>query len=400
MALLVFLEPLDTCFFRDARSFGVDESTFAASGIPNGLTLYGALGSFILAEHEVSVSDFAAGKVPDDIRRKLGVYSSDLQDTVMRLQGPLLAAPSIDGQLQPYFSVPANLMTVRGRLRGRPYLALPADEHYMDGKKWDLDESIPGVRALRFPDPGDSALKLQQTAGYLCTRLLNQFLDGRLNTMAGGNAREESDFFLRENRTGNHVDRSSRTVTEGYLFATQHLRFKDALAGNRYAKAGLAVTIEGPEAGDLQDGIVFLGGERRRARLSCLALNDRLIPRSSHVIESISQKKRFFIYLATPAVFRNGWHRIPWPFDQNAVLVGAAVNKPARLSGWQRGGTGAGGRPRSFYRAAPAGSVYFFEAPSWTKDQFRAMYDRFHCSESVSEVYPAAGFGVALIGTW
>ncbi|MGQ9921902.1 MAG: type III-B CRISPR module-associated Cmr3 family protein, partial [Desulfobacca sp.] len=49
MALLIYVDPLDTCFFREARAFGAAASTFAASGPPIGLTLYGALGSLVLA---------------------------------------------------------------------------------------------------------------------------------------------------------------------------------------------------------------------------------------------------------------------------------------------------------------------------------------------------------------
>jgi hypothetical protein len=90
---------------------------------------------------------------------------------------------------------------------------------------------------------------------------------------------------------------------------------------------------------------------------------------------------------------------LPAEFN-GAEFVGAAVNKPQYISGWQRDGKGTGGIPRHIKRLAPAGSVYFFKADKWDNLQFEKLYKKYHFGESLSEEYPDAGFGIALIGVW
>lgn len=395
MALLVYLEPLDTWFFRDARAFGAGESTFAISDIPTGLTLYGALGSQVLARYQVSLHDFAknTGRVPEQVKEKLGDYDPQLASPKYRLQRPFWTFTSPFGQPELYFSPPANLFgpdEPRGNIRVS--LALPEP---LGNRKWDLNHAFKNLQPLRLPDPD-----LQPLIAYLNQNSVRQYLAGNLRILGNGNYRKEEELFGRENRSGNRIEPEAWTVAEQYLFFTQHLRLKDELTGNFYRTAGLAVVAPNLEPDDLRSETLFLGGEKRRARISCQALAGKLVPEDSGVLEAISNEKRFLLYLATPAIFHKGWYREPWPFGDGVRLVAAAVNKPGRLSGWERGGRHAGGKPRPFYRLVPSGSVYFFEAKDWSFEQFQEMYQRFHCGESLSEVYPAAGLGIALVGIW
>jgi len=235
---------------------------------------------------------------------------------------------------------------------------------------------------------------------------LRSFLAGRLATLRGadGPSWGEEELYDRENRSLNRIEPGSCTVAEQFLFFTRHLRGRDRLEGNIYRCAGLAVVAHNLEPDDLGASTLFLGGEQRQVRITCRHLESKLVPEDPLVLAIIQERKRFLLYLATSAIFNQGWYRQLWPFPEGALLVGAAVSKPGRLSGWERGGGHApghaGGRPRPFYRLAPAGSVYFFEAPEWRPEQFSSMYRQFHCGESLSEKYPAAGLGIALIGAW
>jgi CRISPR type III-B/RAMP module-associated protein Cmr3 len=357
MGILVFLEPLDTCLFRDARSFGVEENTFAASELPSGLTVYGALGSMVLEKHGVSLGDFVYDKAPRPLTLKLGRHSADLASNHFRVHGPFLAVPRGREGMTAYFPAPANLMFCKGAGQSvRTFPSLPrGDEPGQEGK-WDLSSDHPTVRPLRLPPNPGYTVEWEESHGFFSQSLINTFLKGDLRLIQRGDYYEEEDFFLREDRNGVHIDPVSRTVVEGYLFGTQHLRFKDSLHGNRYAKAGVVVLAHNLEADDFEDCCVFLGGERRQASVKVLGERDNLMPEDADVLNRIVERKRFFFYLACPAVFNKGWCRIPWPLEDGACMVGAAVRKPGKLTGWSRGSSRTGWEyPRKLHRTAPAG---------------------------------------------
>lgn len=397
MAVLVYIDPLDTCFFRDARAFGAAASTFAASGQPTGLTLYGALGSLVLAKHGCSLQDFVKGQANPSLQAKLGKYEAALQHNTFAIQGPWLTYTQITGARELFFPPPANLW-----VSGPPdrqstlHFIYPQEKEGLGGVAWDL-AGYPNLRPLTLPQTLPGAWPPEPGSAYLSQAAIRQYLAGSLRSLGG--SRAESRFYLRESRAGNRVAPESWCTAEAYLFFTEHLRFQEELSGNVYRRAGLAVVANTLEPADLGDGCLFVGGERRQAVLGCEDLTGKLIAEDPQVLQTIQEKKRFLLYLATPAIFSQGWQR-PWPFPAGVQLVGAAVGKPLRLSGWSRGQHHAGGRPRPFYRAVPAGSVYFFEAPNWSPDQFQEMYTTFHCHQSLSEQYASAGLGVALVGVW
>jgi len=398
MSLLVYLEPLDTCFFREARSFGAEESTFAASGPPTGLTLYGALGSQVLACYGESLQNFVNHRAKDIIREKLGTYNPELQNNDFAIQGPWLTYTSISGHTELFFPPPANLW-VSGPSGNQTALHLiyPEEKESWQGKQWDLAMETPCLRPLALPQPALGAWPPEPGAAYLSATALQQYLAGGMRRL--GHSYQEKHFYVRESRAGNRIEPSSWTTAEAFLFFTEHLRFRDALSGSVYRQAGMAVVATNLTPDDLGAASLFLGGERRQVGIRSETLVGKLIPEDPNILATIVDKKRFFIYLATPAIFSQGWRR-NWPFEAGAELVAAAVPKPIRLSGWNRGERHADGNPRPFFRLAPAGSVYFFEALEWEAGQFQSLYTRFHCQESLSEKYASAGLGVALVGAW
>lgn len=146
--------------------------------------------------------------------------------------------------------------------------------------------------------------------------------------------------------------------------------------------------------------IISLGGERRKAMIK-LKKPGETVSAQPEVLEMIKKQKKFFIYLATPAIFKNGWNINLNSKFKGAVMVGAAVNKPIYISGWKTSEKGYGGEPRPIKKAVPAGSVYFFEGDSsWNEDSFENFYKKYNFNESLSDEYPSAGFGIGLIGSW
>jgi len=370
------IEPMDTLFFRDNRPFNAGEETTAEFNFPSPLTFFGAIGNTVLnSASKEEFSKFLRGKYNHPT---LGTYDENLINTPLKLKGPFLHR---DDEI--FFPPPANMWIRKsGKKPFTYYTSLPYQVNWL----WDVKSEK--LRPLKIPES-----EMKPLDEYISKKVLIQYLSNSLPpTMQ---ARSEDDFFAKENRYGHALSRESRTVEEGFFYTATHLRFKDKLEGKTYIATGFILIAEGIEKTDLPDEVISLGGERRRAKIS-VQNSVKFIPEQPEVLKTIKEKHKFFIYLATPAIFNNGWYGdFAQKFD-GAVMVGAAVNKPMYISGWKV----SEGKPRPIEKAVPAGSVYFFEAESWKDDQFKNLYEKYHFRESISDKYPSAGFGIALIGSW
>ena len=380
MTVALYIEPLDTLFFRDSRPFTAGEDTFAESTLPSPLTMYGAIGSYYLDSHNHSLDDFMKGSVTT----KLGSYSRDIKGGVFTIKGPFLCFDR-----KPYFPAPANLWVYGD---GKSPLIL---KPYKDirGRRSDLGELHPVV----FDWDGE----IEPCKGFITISDMQTYLSGGKKSWRL-NSRAESDFFLKEGKVGHQINAPSRTVKEGMLYSVRHLRFRDTAQEQlRYKKASLLVVIDSVETVDFTEKIYCIGGERRGVVFAPVENSSKLVPEDPNVLNKICESKRFFIYLASPAIFKGGW-RPAWISSDfvGAEMVSAAVNKPQYISGWVRSGKGAEGQPRPIKRLTPAGSIYFFKADGWDDKKFYSHYKKYHFGESLSDEYPDAGFGVPLIGVW
>jgi CRISPR-associated protein Cmr3 len=186
------------------------------------------------------------------------------------------------------------------------------------------------------------------------------------------------------------------------LYSARHLRFQDGIVPDgHYHRASLIVVVDKLEAEDFPQKVFNIGGEKR---LACFMPVDDCFSsfrNMKEVVNKIKKRRQFFVYLVTPAIFDGGWQPKKWPAEfDGAELVGAAVNKPLYISGWQRSGKGMAGSPRELKRAVPAGSVYFFKMENWDDQCFEALYTKYNFGESISSYYPDAGFGTIFIGAW
>ena len=369
------IEPIDTLFFRDARSFSAGIDTVAEFEFPSPLTFFGAIGTAVLDNTgSTDLKDFVNKEHP-----KLGKYDSELKNTIMKLKGPFLHKED-----ETFFPPPANLW-VHGEKPYTCYVSKP----YKTGWKWDIKKEH--IRPLKMP----SIEKIKPIDEYISASVLAQYLSNSLPQALPSSTKPEEDFFLREIRYGHAISKKSLTVCKGYLYTSTHLRFE----GKKCVKNGFTLIAEGIDELDISNKTIFLGGDRRKAMITVCNAN-KLIPAQPEVLKKIQSAKRFFIYLTTPAIFTNGWYKdLPKEFN-DAVMVGAAVNKPLYISGWKKSGKGFGGEPRPIRKAVPAGSVYFFEAESWDDGKFETFYKEYHFGESLSDEYPSAGFGIGLIGSW
>lgn len=375
MPLNVYIEPIDTVFFRDNRPFEAGVDTYADSILPSPLVMFGVVGSYYLERQGISLGDFITKG-----DNKLGKYDEELKECKLKIKGPFF---KFGDDL--YFPTPFNIWISEGS----HYVLKPRKDFDM---QWDIQHPC-----LRPMDVSCLKPKSKPFEEYINIEVIKSYLS--MDDIVFYNTRAEDEFFLRENRVGHELDPSSSTVHEGQLYISKHLRFTERIEDKSIKKAKFLVFVEGLDKGDFKEMTTSIGGEGRMAKIYAQEATDRLISYDNDILNKIKTSKKFFIYFITPSIFRNGWHG--WHSDlDGAKMVGACVNKPVFISGWVRNRGGAGGKPRSLLKATPAGSVYFFYAEKWDDNKFQEIYFKYHCNESLSDYYPCAGFGTALIGAW
>lgn len=378
------LKPLDTLFFRDSRSFNAGEESTADFNFPSPLTFYGAIGNAILEDtSEVNRIKFVSGEYKHP---KLGKYDEKLLNTPLKLKGPFLQKGE-----KTYFPPPSNLWI---EVTGRPYVPHVLFPYENNQCMWDISDKK--IKPLKIPDV--RGLELKPLEEYIPVEELIKYLAGKLDQFSTLSSEPENSFFTQETRYGHVISKYSKSPEDHFLYTAIHLRFKEQLRKQKLIESGFTIIAEGIEESDLHNKIITLGGERRKVTVKCK--NNKLITENPEILREIQSKKKFFIYFASPAIFKNGWRmELPSEFS-DAVLVGAAVNKPLYISGWKTNKNDFGGQPRPIKKAVRAGSVYFFEANSWNNEKFTEFFEKYNFGASLSDEYCSAGFGISLIGCW
>jgi CRISPR-associated protein Cmr3 len=222
----------------------------------------------------------------------------------------------------------------------------------------------------------------------------------------------------KEERTHVQLDADTGSADEGNLFTTVALPLMylerydtkpDAAFGDRCSPITLAarVTANGwcDETVARLNTLHPLGGERRLVHWKATTTN----PWTCHqtVSDALAGKECVRMFLATPAIFRDGW-KPGWLNDQltgtppgsnvTLKLVGVNIERWRAVSGWSLADLPGQPRgPKPVKRIVPAGGVYFFEvingsAAALTMGWLEPMSD--------DEQDRRDGFGLAVWGTW
>lgn len=196
-----------------------------------------------------------------------------------------------------------------------------------------------------------------------------------------------SEKLFMEPRVGIEIDRNSKVSKDQRIYTTLCIRPKPEIR--------LAVEIQGDIP--IEQAVIRLGGEGKLANA---------VRSACHLdMEAEPGNSRYFkLYLATPAVFRNGW--IPgwinrenntgyFSFRNKAVnvkLMGACVGKPLPCGSFGYVKDDKTGerkyRPRELRFAVPAGSVYYFEL---RKGKYEDAVKLFH-NKCISDYRDGLGF--------
>jgi CRISPR-associated protein Cmr3 len=370
--------PRDTVVVRDGRSFDAGADASAESVRPWPSTIAGAVRAVYDAEPEA-------------------------------VRGPVLARESGNGGWLSYFPVPADVVR---RASGGPrgYLLRPDPE--LAGIVSDLGDQVAGLLSPP-PDLG----KVEQVSGWVDAEALAGYLRGDLpaigfeldkdtkGTGGTGGAKglrryraprsgladpDPREPLVPEARVG--LARRDRTARDGYLYQAVHLRPRDGWAF-------LACCDLPPDWTRVAGGRAPLGGRGRTADVTDVSGQPGTgWPQAPGDFPG----GRVLLYLATPAIWPDGWRP---PIPPGARLAGAAVPAPQPVA---TASPHAARRERTSVLetvtlrwAVPAGAVYLLEftdpeaAGTWAVTQHARPL-----GPPLAERLDTAGFGVVLTGRW
>ncbi|MFZ5996175.1 MAG: type III-B CRISPR module-associated protein Cmr3 [Nitrospirota bacterium] len=368
----LFIEPNDILMFRDGKPFSGDDDHFARGSFPPPpSTVYGALRSHILSTAWPEFSTFADknGVIPEHIKQEIGTPAEKGALTIKLFA---IAKKNSKG-IEQYFPMPRDIAKDKGKENGGVYILKP-DNKLQDTVMTDLPS---GLQHLWHPTED----ALEAAAGFLSSSEMWEYLIGNIPKST-----DADKIFKTEERTGIGKSRTTRSVETGRLYSVEYFR----LNGN----CGFAVEVGNtkllPESGMLR-----LGGDNRSARYSTVSWNDI---QGEPIKKKILETKRFKLILTTHAIFTNGW--MPGGIDDKTMegsingiavrLISACIGKPIGIGGFDM----AKGMPKPMKKAAPAGSVYYFELKDSNVDNlFGKLW-----LKSISDEKSQEGFGITLIG--
>ena len=303
--------------------------------------------------------------------------------------GPLLVQLSPDGDRLTELFLPAPADCVwfadnQGKVWGRRLRPRRADA-MAAGATTDLgsDAELPGFEDLHGFDP---KAKPKRGRPFWPAAALFEWLsaptDGIEESKVGAIGELE-----REIRHHVAIDPSTGTAADGALFGTEGVRMtrtRDDDGVKVFERLALMAGWTG--TGELVQGVVAIGGERRTAFLATRGKQGRELIAPPKWLGSLRRNDRARVLLCTPAIFANG--ALPKSIA-GARVITARVDRPEVVSGWDF----AENAPKPTRRMAAAGSVYWVEVPDdvWA--------ERVWCSNvSDNEQAQRDGFGLALVG--
>jgi len=418
----LFIEPQDVLLFRESRPFTAGESFWARSVFPPlSLPFLGALRSKAIIERGVSFDEYGEavrGGAPTEEAQTLYEQIGGYDDYgPLRAVGPFPALKE-ESHTDLYFPLPTNLAEREERATRRDKVDSPVRLALEEEPPWTgIKTNMPHATHQTATEPlyfwsSDQPVGETERA-LLPARQLLHYLNGD-NLPSWGLDRTLQE---RERRVGIALS-SEGTAREGLLYTVEFIRMLGKDFGKAPSeparRAGFVLGLRGAEATGLLEAetkLLTLGGERRVASYEEIELTETMetLLGGNSVVDTLADEKkgrtRFLLYLATPAVFRQGWRPdflndlddagSPFPHSRGDLsfrLIAASTDKPTSLGGWDLGR----GQPRTMYRALPAGAVYVFETKDpLTEAQAQRLREEFHVQPFHADVPEADADGMA-----
>ncbi|MDR1482972.1 MAG: hypothetical protein LBI74_10125 [Synergistaceae bacterium] len=259
-------------------------------------------------------------------------------------------------------------------LNGVPHFPAPADTVFIkEGeplKSLELREND-GLSSLSVPYQlwaGVDGRVSPPDKRYISLNTLREYLRGGLNDIPSVPL---SDYISSESRIGIYRERETRAAEDAMLFRAPLTR-----TSGRSGRLEILVNIDGID-GVAERGLLRFGSHGKTA--SFRASGAQIAPELG-----ASEGNAFKIYLATPAIFQNGWY----PEIPGAELMTAAVSGYDSVGGFDI----KKGRPKPMRRAVRAGSVYYYKCAGNADELFKLH------GTSISNERAEDGFGICYIG--
>jgi CRISPR-associated protein Cmr3 len=313
--------------------------------------------------------------------------------------GEVLGTPTEPGSFRlAWFS-----LARRAGANVEPVIPLPADlvaeqddnllylNPQLLSERLQASHSTPQLTVLQQLKTSKSEGGLWLNGAGLASYLRGEPLQEQEHTIA------RSKLWATDARLGIALDPTTRAAQEGRLYTTEGIA--------PHKDTGFLAVISGADELIPKEGLIRLGGDGRGARIEPCQV--RL---AEPDWDRIRREKRFRLILATPGLFEKGWRLSGlsgsgvWtgPVGISATLVSAAVLRAQVVSGWDL----AQWKPKPALRAAPAGSVYWFEAPNadgatLVRELRRLISEGFgYLSAYPDKTRIAEGFNNVMVANW
>lgn len=356
----LFLKPNDTFFFRDGRPFTRGQQSEGYSiETPFPSTVMGALRTAYIA----FCGDIAQF-TNDQMRSVIGTKQS-LAGALIHIKGVFLGQS--EGSL--YYLTPRDL--VSEKKSGNPALYLLSESQ--------SDAFSSNSKLSMLLTWNKSEVQVEHPGGYISSDNLRKYLLADTESLT----LEKSDFIVNEPKVGITRNHNTLAAAEGMLYRINMKRFTDS-------EFGFAVDVDGIKELP-KKALIKLGGEAKSFTYS--ETSQSTDPLSDDDLttlqERVSNSRKFKLYLATPAIFNEGW--FPRGLHKNIELVTAAVGNYVPVGGWDV----AHGRPKRTYRAVPAGSVYYFQLVKGADVDVILNYLHY---KNIGDQRTQEGFGLTYVG--
>jgi CRISPR-associated protein Cmr3 len=351
---LLKINALDSLFFRDGKPFTMSDDNVGVSMFPPAPSVFrGFLRSLFFA-HGGDVS--LAGTVSDPTSKiSIDFLSLKRSDTNELL-----------------FPLPSDLIIQKNDTLNKL--------SYLNFEKNTLPVSSYDLPFILKTKDNAANVKLKETSGsvYFSLDQLNGYIHGK----ELGVAIELKNMLTEEVKIGIGRDDDTRTASDtGLLYQIVMQRPQT----NTFPGLDFVVGYTGCDLPlDHLSGLSRIGGEGRIVHFV-----EEEIP----VIQKPVVKGFIKMYLATPAIFTEGWQPEKLFEDNKIEVVACSLGRYRSFGGWDV----AGGKPKAMFRAVPSGSVYYLQSSDI--ENLRSFVETYHGKKlehtvSIPPNAPTDGFGL------
>ncbi|MCG8331774.1 MAG: type III-B CRISPR module-associated protein Cmr3 [Chitinophagales bacterium] len=360
--MIIRIKALDTLFFRDGKPFNMADESWA-TGIfpPPPSVLYGALRSAFLSQKGFNSNNI---KISENLKiRNLFFEQENINN----------------GSLKRIHWAPYDLSAtdLGNKIKQKIHLLHLRMSKNINSQKYKFKYQL-------FPPEKKEGVFLNVDTVGGPEYLVTGFEESYVKT---GNLPKSliqlSKVITTEPKVGIGRNNYTHVSDESALYRVGMQR----LAGNQY-RLNIIIDFDGLDLAP--SGVLKIGGEGKSAFYKIY--HDRSIQIPFPTLE----KDIFKLYLATPALFENGW-RPSWLSQDGSgnykgielQLLTAAIGKPIHIGGFDIRKK----EPKPMLKAVPPGTVYYFKL---LKGGQKELKNAFH-QKCISDRRQKEGFGLAFV---